>query len=224
MECLYNNTCKKTCSPKDVESCIRRIKLETLFRESLLTPQQQLPIRLWPDADGTDEDKFFLLKTQVQENITNWVKNGNNLYLYSRTPGNGKTSWSVKLLQEYIYRTWPEAALRCKILFIHVPTFLLELKANISGESQYAEHVLNNVNKADIVVWDDIATKTMTEFECENLLSLIERRLMQGKSNIFTSNVSTDDLYKLVGDRLASRLINKSDTVEFRGTDKRCLR
>jgi hypothetical protein len=41
------------------------------------------------------------------------------------------------------------------------------------------------------------------------------------KSNIYTSNVSPDELASLMGDRIASRVGQASVTVELKGKDKR---
>ncbi|MBQ6631031.1 MAG: ATP-binding protein, partial [Romboutsia sp.] len=107
---------------------------------------------------------------------------------------------------------------------INVPKFLLALKASISNQSDYIDHINKYVDTADIVIWDDIGTKVATEFEHEHLLSLIDSRLLNNKSNIFTSNIIPNDLSSFIGDRLASRIINTSKTIEFLGVDKRGLR
>lgn len=55
----------------------------------------------------------------------------------------------------------------------------------------------------------------------ENLLSIINTRLNNGKSNIYTSNLSGDELQEKIGDRLYSRIINLSEDIEFFSFDKR---
>ena len=60
-----------------------------------------------------------------------------------------------------------------------------ELKLNISQKSDYIKHINDNVLDADIVVWDDIATKGASEFEHEQLISIIDSRMNDKKSNIF---------------------------------------
>ena len=123
-----------------------------------------------------------------------------------------------------VNKIWAESSLTCRVLFINVPKFLLALKASISNQSDYIDHINMYVNSADIVIWDDIGTKVATEFEHEHLLSLIDSRLLDNKSNIFTSNIIPNELSSFVGDRLASRIINTSKTIEFLGTDKRGLK
>ena len=44
-----------------------------------------------------------------------------------------------------------------------------------------------------------------------------------GKSNIFTSNLGKRELSNALGERLASRICNKSIDIELQGADKRYL-
>jgi DNA replication protein DnaC len=107
-----------------------------------------------------------------------------------------------------------------------VPRFLLALKDNISNKSSYIEYIKENVLEADLVVWDDIAAlhRAGTDFELTNMLSIIDNRLTLGKSNIYTSNLSRQQLYQVLGERLTSRIANMSIDIELFGSDKRNLK
>ena len=62
-----------------------------------------------------------------------------------------------------------------------------------------------------------------TEFELNHLLNIINTRMDNGKSNIFTSNLGNKELINALGERLASRICNKSIDIELHGADKRYL-
>ena len=85
------------------------------------------------------------------------------------------------------------------------------------------EHIKKNIFDADLVVWDDIATKGFTTFETENLFNFINGRLQNGKANIYTSNLLGEDLKNSIGDRLYSRVENMSEIIILKGSDKRGL-
>lgn len=225
-ECYLTNTCKKfknnKCNLSTPSFCPRLFKLNYLYDESLLSLKQREFHTLRPDEDGTDRDKFIQLK-QVENNIELFVTEGHNLFLHSYQCGNGKTAWSIRLLQAYLNKIWHKCSLECKVLFIHVPRFLLALKENINTPSEYVEHIRKNVLNADLVVWDEVATKSATQFEHENLLSLINTRIDYNKSNIYTSNLSSEELREKLGERLHSRIVNLSTDIELFGSDKRGL-
>ena len=227
-ECWYKDECVKfnrsdaECKNNDI-FCIKLFKLEQLFEASLLPKAQwkKEPLRL--DESRIDEDIFVKLK-DIQSSIVDFISKGNNLYLYSHITGNGKTAWAIRLLQCYLESIWTRSDLKCRALFISVPKYLLAIKDNISQYNEYASSIKDTVFDADLVVWDDIGTKTATSFEHENLLSIIDYRMNERKSNIFTSNLYPEELKAAAGDRLYSRIINYSTCFCFQGQDKRNIR
>lgn len=224
-DCYLRNSCWKylntdaECKDSTIY-CPKLFRIDYLYNEALLSQKQRLHKALRFDADGTDRTAFVKLK-EIEQNIEQFVNDGQNLYLHSHICGNGKTEWALRLLQSYVGKIWHKSDLRCRVLFISVSRYLLAIKDNISNINEYAEHINKNVMSADIVVFDDLATKGATTFELEHLLSIIDSRINNGKSNIYTSNVSGQELRDKVGDRLYSRIVNLSTNIELLGADKR---
>ena len=202
--------------------CLRRFKLDFLYNEALMSMKQRARVPLRLDSDGLDKDNFDYLAS-IERNITKFVDSGGSLYIYSSTTGNGKTSWALRMIQAYLNEIWYDSALECRALFINVPRYLLAIKDNISEKSDYVAHIKANALDADLVVWDEVGTKGLTQFEHENILNLINARIDLGKANIYTSNLSDEELHMAVGDRLYSRIAILSDGVELLGSDKRAL-
>lgn len=226
--CYLRDNCKKkfsgptTCKEDDI-FCLKLFKIDTLYNSTLLSDKQRIHLNLYPDANGADLDNFKLLKS-IEDHIIEFVNNGKNLYIHSTITGNGKTSWAIRFIQAYILKIWPESNLdNCPALFINVPRFLLALKDNITNKSDYISHIKEHILDADLVVWDEVGVKTLSEYDHENLLNLINTRLDEGKSNIYTSNLPPEELKEKVGDRLYSRIVNISTDIELFGADKRAL-
>lgn len=223
-DCWIKETCNKYISGnKECEGqpfCTKLFKLTELYDKSMLSLTQRKPVKIRIDSDGTDYYEFLNLK-EIQDNIVDFVEHGYNLYLWSLRCGNGKTLWSIRMIQAYLNKVWFNSDLTCRALFIHVPTYLLALKNSINNQSDYVDYINENVLKADLVVWDEVAIKNLSNYDHEHLLSMINVRLDQGKSNIYTSNLSKEDLYEKVGERLYSRIVNMSTVVELKGSDKR---
>jgi len=203
--------------------CLRKYKTGALYDYAYISDRQRRRIPLVLDADEADKDSFEYLSS-IESNITNFVKSGGNLYIHSTNTGNGKTSWALRLAQAYVNRIWAKSDLSCRVLFVHVPRLLLELKNNISGHSAYAEYIKENAPTADLVIWDEVGTKGLTQFEHENILNFINTRLDTGKANVYTSNLTDEELHLALGDRLYSRIALSSDDVELTGADKRALK
>ena len=228
MECIYKSSCKK----KDCDIwhditnnfCMRYFKIDKILDNAMLSPKQRKDIKLVLDSDKSDYNSYATLN-KFKESIMNNIEDNVNLYIYSEITGNGKTSWAIKLLTEYVKRNWINIQINSRpVLFINVPQYLLELKLNIRSQSEYVQIVQDNFLKADLIVWDDIGTKTASDFELEYLLSMIDnRQRLERKIDIYTSNIIPTELQKYVGDRLASRILNTSQLIEFKGQDKRGL-
>ena len=215
---LYEN-----CNHKDCDKfCIRKYKMDSLYSAALMTEQQKKHITLRVDEDGTDLEQFKQL-AGIEQNIVAFIKEGKNLYLHSSNCGNGKSSWSLRLVEAYFNKIWARTEVKCRVLFISVPRFLLALKDNITSKNAYVDYIKDNVLEADLVVWDDIAAKMGSEFELTHLLNIIDNRLAFGKSNIYTSNLNRQQLYTALGERLTSRIANMSIDIELFGADKRIL-
>lgn len=220
-DCYVQDGCKKYKQNSCTELfCIRLYKLDELYNQSLLSQDQRKPIRLRLDENRIDEGPYLQLR-EYQQDILDFVAQGKNLYIYSPITGNGKTSWAIKFIQAYISKIWAPSDLTCRALFISVPKFMRELKLNIDKRSEYIQHINENVNSADLVIWDDIATKSASEYEHEQMISIIDSRIDNKKSNIFTSNISPLDLTDYLGARLTSRIVGLSTAVCFNGSDKR---
>lgn len=227
MSCYLSYNCKKYKSNQcsDEEFCVRKFRQDAIFDLGLFSEKQRerFPMMLY-STDPESESKFYNRLSEIEKNIFNEVQSGKNIYIYSVNCGNGKTAWSLRLAQSYVDKIWHNSEVDCKVLFISVPKFLLELKSNISQKSSYIEHIRKYVLTADLVIWDDIGSKTGTEFEIEHMLSLINNRLDCNKSNIYTSNITPESLESILGPRLSSRIKGLSELICFRGGDKRGVR
>ena len=228
MECIYKSSCKKKdCDIwQDITNnfCMRYFKIDKILDNAMLSPKQRRDIKLVLDSDKSDYGSYATLN-KFKESIMNNIEDNVNLYIYSEITGNGKTSWAIKLLTEYVKKNWINIQINSRpVLFINVPQYLLELKLNIRSQREYVQIVQDNFLKADLIVWDDIGTKTASDFELEYLLSMIDnRQRLERKIDIYTSNIIPTELQKYVGDRLASRILNTSQLIEFKGQDKRGL-
>ena len=83
------------------------------------------------------------------------------------------------------------------------------------------ELLKQQLTEVDLVVWDDIAAGKLTDFDHSNLLTYIDQRKLNGKSNIYTGNLDETELIEGLGNRLKSRVWNDSTVVELYGIDRR---
>lgn len=212
-KCWY----KEVCQYRRCSGCLRFTEMKYLMDNSGIPPAKQKPISLVAQTDN--DRKAFAELQDIKDNIVDFVDNGENLYITSKSTGNGKTSWSLKLVLKYFDSIWAGNGLRVRGLFVHVPTLLLQLKDfNNPVSAQYKK----NLEQCDLVVWDDIASTELTNYDYSQLLTFIDSRMLNEKSNIFTGNlISRKQLDKVLGERLGSRIFNSSQIIILEGKDMR---
>ena len=215
-KCPYydGHPCKQQCD----SSCIRYMEMDYLIVTSGLPDSKRKPLRLIPEE--VDLDSFRRLKN-VKDDILNFVKTGSSLYIYSTTPGNGKTSWAIKLLMKFFDQIWAGNGFKTRGLFINVPNFLRQVTENVTNPSNDFIELKQLIASADLVVWDDIGSTKLSDYDHKNLLSFIDQRILAERSNIYTGNLPGSSLPEALGQRLASRVYNESSVVELRGQDRR---
>lgn len=220
-KCWYTSACGKYETSECNASCIRYMEMDYLMQNSGIPRNRQYAVLLTPSKK--DVQAFITLK-EIKDDILNFVKNGESIYIYSDNFGNGKTTWAIKLLQKYFDDIWVGNGFRCRGIFIHVPTFLTKIKEGISRRDEDFEILKSRLMSVDLVVWDDIAATKLGDFDHANLLTYIDQRKLQQLSNIYTGNLPQEELQDALGNRLSSRVWNDSTPVRFVGADRRGVR
>ena len=210
-ECWYVNDCQDDC-----HNCLVYKQMKWQFDNSGLPKAKYKPIEL--RATKSTLQSFRRL-AEIRKGINDFVADGNNLYICGRNPGTGKTSWAIKMLQTYFHYVAIGNYGVVKGMFVQTTGLLLQLK---DFDNPLPKEYKENLLRANLVVWDDIAVSGMSAYDYNQLFTIIDRRILEGKSNIFTSNCSDlPTLVKSLGERLASRVWSTSERIEIVGGDWR---
>lgn len=217
--CPYSSVCRdfgdnESCYP----GCIRYMEMDYLMWSAQVPNLSKFVKPLVPNR--CDEQAFDRLQV-IKENIVDFVANGDNLYLFSQNYGNGKTTWSVKILMSFLNKVWCGNGFKPRAVFLHTPTFLKKLKDRISVYDADFEELIKNVENVDLVIWDDIGSTSISNYDYTNILSFIEQRRFAGKSNIYTGNLNSEELEQKIDARLRSKVFNGSSVIELKGVDRR---
>ena len=217
-KCWYKDVCSHYNTEICSMSCPRYLQMYYLFNQAGIPEKMQYPIELC--ACKQDYEQFIRL-AEIKNDIVEWVNEGNNLYIFSPTCGNGKTTWAIKLMSKYFDSIWCGNAYDCRGLFVRCSQLFVRAKRNIDRKDPTWNEYIETLKTCDLVVWDDIGEFEMSLFEQQLLIELIDERMYSGKANIYTSNVIDEVLENNVGKRLASRIQNNSEIIEFVGQDRR---
>jgi primosomal protein DnaI len=121
-----------------------------------------------------------------------------------------------------------------KVAFVKVSNFFNQMKSDLSNNPEGIDPKINILKKADYLFLDDIGSETVSEFVRDDILfRILDYRLENRLTTIFTSNLSTEDLLKhyqydrkeksnlMNARRLVERIEILSDNFVLSGTNMR---
>lgn len=154
-----------------------------------------------------------------------------SVYLYSLSPGTGKTTTAIALLHEYIRRrfmyyvsqrkTVPEAlGIFCDLNELQTRYNLASMSKDDEDMDVIKEDILRYSN-AEFLVIDDVGVRSATESFRSLIHSTINARVTNGMPTVFTSNVPIGELSSVFDTRLQDRIKDQCAVLAFNGESKR---
>lgn len=190
-----------------------------------------LPNTFWYPPKGikiSSEDVNAMATTQhVRRNISSFVSNGQNLWMYSDTSGNGKTYRAVTLASTYILNNVLSGNYFDNMVrYVYIPKYvsdfeILDRSNYESLERQRFLAELDNLYSADLVIWDELGYGSDSRIETSIIRAIINDRINNSRSNVFISGKSLQEVRALIGKGVYERINNCSLVVNFRGPDLR---
>ena len=214
-ECPYRNMCKNKTSNGDCyKLCSKLNEIDVLFHNANIPRAFLQPMVLYPN---TVDISTYEVLNEIKNGIVELVDIGFNITIYSKERGNGKTSWGIKILQNYLHHIWSEPGSRTRGLYVDVPEYFSQLKAEFDSKERDAKEFAKDIDSADLVIFDNIDENRLSEWERMVMKQHIKRRINNGLSNIFIGRYNGSQLVNMVGDDLAYYIQNISQTLPIIG-------
>jgi len=187
-----------------------RVEEKARRKASSTTPQQQIKIGIPPKYHDRRLDEFPLAIGP----ITRFHAGEQNLIYIHGAIGTGKTSLLYILLRQY----WVD---RKPCSFYAMQQLMKELQARSGKDVRDEKKLLDEImNFEGIVLLDDLGIGNQTPFTVADMLLLISEREKWSRSTAVTSNLSIEEVGRLLDPRLADRL-NDGLVLELKGKSHR---
>lgn len=141
-------------------------------------------------------EKIKKLALSVVKDFDKWEAAGKGLYLWSETPGSGKTFLSCCIAKSIMIKHDKQ------MRFITAPDYIAAVGENYKrdrGERDETEVY----RKCKVLVLDDIGAQKSGEWQSQEIFRLVNQRMSEGNVTFFTSNVKPQNL------NLESRTIDR---------------
>ena len=173
----------------EIEYCplaVNKLKKDNLSKSYLYcdVPENIIDIDLNNVQYTSDQEQLFLMLAAILHKKVN-----KGLYIVGDL-GVGKTYLSVALANSLVKNNE-------KVAFVKVSNFFNEMKSYISNKNEMIDININKLQKADYLFLDDIGSETVSEFVRDDILfRILDYRLENKLTTIFTSNLNKSDLLK----------------------------
>jgi len=162
-----------------------------------------------------------------------------SMYLFSREPGTGKTTTAAALLNEWLIVHYVGSVQRGKRP-LERPAYFLDVNEwqelyNTFNRKHVPDSVaepasreyyrrMKHAKAAPFIIMDDLGVREYTDGFRGDLHAVINHRVANGMVTIYTSNVTIEELKRILDPRLADRIRDMTMVVPFKGESKRGIR
>ena len=138
--------------------------------------------------------------------------------LFFGNVGTGKTTLTVCIAEELIRKGFTV------LYFSAITLFELLADAQFSRKNNTApEHLTEDLFRCDLLVIDDLGSELNNTFIEEQLFLLLNERAIRNKRMLISTNAGMEDLRRLYGDRVFSRILSGFSIYRLSGKDIRFL-
>ncbi|UVM80048.1 MAG: AFG1-like ATPase [Namikivirus ohi] len=199
---------------RDAEDQARQaqnLRIEVNRLRKLGFPDSEMADWTFYHDDGTDPKTTSIAHKYV-DNFPEMKKRGKGLLLYGPV-GTGKTHAAACIANELINQGRP-----CLV------TNFARITNTLQGMFEGKQRYLDDFNRLDLLVIDDLAAERDTSYMNEMIFNIIDSRYRSGKPLIVTSNLTQTELTapgSVDKERIYSRLLEMCVPVEVKGADRR---
>lgn len=214
-ECPYRNSCHDFIEDGSCSNmCPQFHEINILFENANIPKKYTQPYKLYPSKE--DIGSYNSLN-EIKSNILEMISYGFNIYIFSNKHQNGKTSWAIKILQNYLHCIWNMPGNRKRGLYVDVGEYLKEIKFSFNENNRDMRDFEYDLDNADLVIWDNIDENKLSEWDKGNLKQHIKKRNSNNLSNIFVGTNYDNKLSSIVGSDLKYYIQDNSIIIPLMG-------
>ncbi len=155
------------------------------------------------------------LPKRILSPVMRFLKDSSKGLFFTGAVGSGKTYLACAIARELTVRG-------DNYLFQSVPVLLQKIRQTFGKASKEDEYrLIRRYSDVACLILDDLGSEKQSDFSLDRLYVIIDYRYSEMMPTIITSNFSLDEMKEKIHDRIASRLAEMCENIEFPETDLR---
>lgn len=246
MDCQLMSACKKrgdTCQTYCYPYVLLHgVEGDTGLYGMMNVPTKYKKCRLSNLPIGEQNPKIATVINRYLNDIPRYIQEENRgLFLYSVPTttnrfgvGTGKTTTAITILNEYLfYRVKQHLKREREITYL--PSFFVkasefqnvynaQFRGDVARQKESSEafyQLKRKMKHSELVVIDDIAIRDMTDALKNELFEIIDYRVTEELTTIYTSNFALEQIIEMLGERIVSRIDASTYALALTGDDMR---
>lgn len=167
-----------------------------------------LQTKFYPPESAKIMKEALCMVKKYLDNLDEMQEEGKGLFLWSNTKGSGKTMTATALANELLNKYGKQ------VKFATSLDILDAIRSSYNRDSEENEdNLIKDLAKVEYLIIDDFGTERATDWAGEKFYQIVNKRYIEQKPTIFTSNF---DIYTLkYDDRITNRIIERNYIVHF---------
>lgn len=151
-------------------------------------------------------DNIKKIAASLVDNFEKWQNSGKGLYLWSKTPGSGKTFLASCIARSLILKYG------LQVKFTTVPDYISAIGDSYKRER--GERDKSEIFRScQLLILDDLGTQISRDWQGQELFRLINKRMSEGLVTFYTSNMAPENLN--LDDRIVNRIIKSCVVIQL---------
>ena len=238
--CVLSGRCKIAGSPQCTDQCSAFIAMHGRSGKGGRVGAAGLPadyrlVTLANSPARTEQAKIYAKIADYTATFDRQFEEGaeriKSLYLYSESPGTGKTTTAAAILNEWLTVHYV-GSLQRGVQPMQRPAYFLDVNSfqtdynlatmtNDDAGMAQVKSIIQRTQTAPFAILDDIGVRSATEAFRSYVHAIINYRTTNGMPTVFTSNLELAEMERVFDGRLYDRMRDQCAVLSFGGESKR---
>lgn len=185
---------------------------------STFNPTFFSPVAAEPGGISPREN-MMRIRDVVQRSLAGFHDRAGLNYLFHGTTGTGKTFMCNCIARDLLDRGFTVLYLSAYDFCSYMNDHRFRYRG--ADDNDDTSRMIDFIDSCDLLIIDDLGTEASNNVSVADIFHCINKRILEKRSTIISTNLGLQQIQKIYSDRLASRILGNYQIIKFYGEDLR---